>query len=329
MSKSFYEILGIPHTATPDAIKRAYRKQALRWHPDKNRDNRAEAETRFKEISEAYRILSDPEKRAVYDRFGEEGLRMVGPDGSVAASGQPRVVFSGLPFANLDEAFKLFEQVFGSMDPFASEFDMGMTDFGTFPSMNETKWRPRPQKKRKDPDVFVDLELTLEELYFGATKLRKVTRRVMMADGSSESKVEMLEIAVKQGWSEGTQIRFKELGDEAPDIIPSDIVFVVKELPHPNFLREGDNLVVTCNVPLRNALCGYQTELKTLDNRTLHIVVSEVIIPGNVKTIHGEGMPLSADPRQRGLLLVKFNIQFPSHIPEINKAALMELLPPN
>ncbi|TNJ26351.1 Chaperone protein DnaJ subfamily B [Giardia muris] len=324
--RDFYEVLEVARTATQDELKRAYRRQALRWHPDRNREGRAEAEKRFKLISEAYAVLSDPEKRAVYDRFGEEGLRIVGPDGSTTASGQPRVVFTGAPFMNADAAFKLFEQVFGSIDPFASEFDQGLSNFGTFPGMSETKWRPRPEKKRKDADVFVDLELTLEELYFGCVKHRRVTRRIMLADGSSEPKTEVLEIAVKQGWEEGTQIRFKDLGDEAPGTLPADIIFVVKELPHSFFKRKGDDLIVNCDVPLRNALCGYQTELETLDHRTLHIVISEVLHPGATKVIHGEGMPTRADPKQRGVLYVNFTLVFPKHIPEINKKRLFELL---
>lgn len=325
MGRDYYALLGIERSASAEGIKRAYRKQALRWHPDRNKEDRKEAERRFQEIAEAHSVLSDPEKKAAYDRFGEEGLRGLGA-GAPAPSGQPRIDFTGEPFANLDTAFRIFEQMFGTMDPFASEFDLGMNSFGTFPSMNETKWRPRPERKRKGADIFVDLSLTLEELYFGATKYRRITRRVLNAEGSYEPVSETVEIVVARGWRPGTQVRFSGMGDEAPNVIPADIVFVVQERPHARFTREGNDLVVECAISLKNALCGFSTEVTTLDARRLHVDVNEVIAPNSLKVVHNEGMPLSKDPTRFGNLLIRFSVAFPAHIPEVNKEALRALL---
>jgi len=331
MARDFYAILGVARDATPDQVKRGYRKQALHWHPDKHADRRQEAEERFKEVAEAYMILHDQEKRAIYDRFGEEGLRSMTVSESVRApSGEPRTFFSGEPFANLDLAFHLFETMFNSTDPFASDFDLGLTDFSTFPAMDERKWRPRPERKRKDPDVLVDLELTLDELFFGCKKQKKVMRRVILADGTAETKTETVDIDVCPGWKEGTRIRFAELGDEAPNVTPADVVFVVKQLPHPRFTRAGDDLIVTLDITLKEALCGFSREVVTIDDRHVHIQATEVVTPGSVKVIHGEGMPKAGSAPgqpQKGNLLAKFNVSFPSHIPEADREVLKTVLP--
>lgn len=118
----YYSVLGVSRTATQDDIKKAYRKLALKWHPDKNPDNKEEAEKKFKELSEAYEVLSDKSKRDVYDRYGNEGVRQTGSSSSDFPSD-----FSGFTFTfrNPDEVFREF---FSGQDPFASFFD----DFSSF-----------------------------------------------------------------------------------------------------------------------------------------------------------------------------------------------------
>uniref|UniRef100_UPI00398E4331 dnaJ homolog subfamily B member 2 isoform X2 n=1 Tax=Pristiophorus japonicus TaxID=55135 RepID=UPI00398E4331 len=121
----YYNILGVPHNSSPEDIKKAYRKLALRWHPDKNPDNKEFAEKKFKEIAEAYEILSDKSKRQVYDKYGNDGLIGAGGRGPTMDTGIPGFVFS---FRSPDEVFREF---FGGRDPFAELFD----EFGPFSEM--------------------------------------------------------------------------------------------------------------------------------------------------------------------------------------------------
>lgn len=120
----YYNILGVPKTASQDDIKKAYRKLALKWHPDKNPDNKDEAEKKFKELAEAYEVLSDKSKRDAYDRFGNEGMRQTGSSSADFSSDFPGFTFT---FRNPDEVFREF---FGGQDPFASLFD-DFSSFGT------------------------------------------------------------------------------------------------------------------------------------------------------------------------------------------------------
>lgn len=348
MGRDFYSILGVSRTATDDELKRAYRKLALRWHPDKNRDNKDEAEKKFKEIAEAYSVLSDSKKRAIYDKFGEEGLSgMSASSGNGqgfsgfsqmpgftsfsfnSSGGMPHMSFFGKGGMGMDDAFGIFRSVFGTMDPFGADFDAGMSDFGIKPGQNESFWRPRENRLRKDPDILVDLNLTLEELYFGVKKHRRITHRVMHPDGSYESKADVVEIDVKPGWKEGTKVRFAKMGDEAPNIEPADMVFIVKEKPHGLFVRDGDDLIVNMRIPLKEALCGFTTEIKNLSGKTLHVEVNEVIYPGFEKRISCEGMPNSKNPSKKGDLKIRFEVIFPTYLSESVKKELKRIIPSN
>ncbi|OMJ78801.1 hypothetical protein SteCoe_21329 [Stentor coeruleus] len=128
--QDYYEILGIPKSATDDQIKKAYRKLALKWHPDKNPENKNEAEQKFKEIGEAYSVLSDPNKRTIYDKYGFEGLEGRGASGD----------FSGFHHFNFTDASEIFRQFFGDNDPFADFFGDNMFGgFGGFGSNKKAK----------------------------------------------------------------------------------------------------------------------------------------------------------------------------------------------
>ncbi|XP_065527703.1 dnaJ homolog subfamily B member 2 isoform X2 [Lathamus discolor] len=113
----YYEALGVSRSATADDIKKAYRKAALKWHPDKNPDNKEYAEQRFKEIAEAYEVLSDKQKRDIYDRYGKDGLMGAGPGGSGSSAGAPEFTFT------FRSAHDVFREFFGGRDPFADFFD--------------------------------------------------------------------------------------------------------------------------------------------------------------------------------------------------------------
>ncbi|KAJ7405640.1 DnaJ subfamily B member 2 [Pitangus sulphuratus] len=121
----YYEALGVSRNATAEDIKKAYRKAALKWHPDKNPDNKEYAEQRFKEIAEAYEVLSDKQKRDVYDRYGKDGLMGAGAGGSRANAGAPEFTFT------FRSAHDVFREFFGGRDPFAEFFDFFASSFSS------------------------------------------------------------------------------------------------------------------------------------------------------------------------------------------------------
>ena len=172
------------------------------------------------------------------------------------------------------------------------------------------------------------LYCSLEDLYTGATRKVKVTRQRLNPDGkSSRADEKILEIPIRPGWKKGTTVTFPAEGDELPGgVAPADLSFVVAEKEHARFTREGDDLIHVVRMPLADALCGSTLSILTLDGRTLAIAVPEVVAPGYVRKVPGEGMPLSKAPGTRGDLVLSFNIVFPHFISDARKLELRKLL---
>lgn len=180
---------------------------------------------------------------------------------------------------------------------------------------------------RKAPPIKRELLCSLEDLFTGCTKKMKVTRTIVDGSTGREMQAEkILQVEVKKGWKAGTKITFAEEGDERPGVIPADLVFVIGEKEHPRFKREGNNLVHTAKVSLRDALTGGTVEVLTLDNRTLRIPIPDPVNPTTQKKVPGEGMPISKQPGTRGDLYIKFSIQFPSSLSPAQKEALRNVL---
>ena len=137
---------------------------------------------------------------------------------------------------------------------------------------------------------------------------------------------EILTIDIKPGWKKGTKITFPEKGNEQPNVIPSDLVFIIDEKPHSVFTRDGNDLIVTQKIPLAEALTGYTLHLTTLDGRNLTVPINTVIHPTYEEVIPREGMPLPKDPTKRGNLRIKFNIKFPTRLTPEQKSGIKNLL---
>ncbi|XP_010919404.1 uncharacterized protein [Elaeis guineensis] len=344
MGADYYKILQVDKNAKEEDLKKAYRKLAMRWHPDKNPNNKKEAEAKFKQISEAYEVLSDPQKRAIYDQYGEEGLKgQVPPPGAGGASffpggGEGPTVFHFNP-RNADD---IFSEFFGFSSPFGSmgsgggggmrggsRFSSSMFGDDFFGSTFGPGEGPMDSRQpRKAAPIENLLPCSLEDLYKGTTKKMKISREIADMSGKTMPVEEILTIDIKPGWKKGTKITFPEKGNEQPNVIPADIVFIIDEKPHPVFTREGNDLVVTRKVSLVEALTGYTVHLTTLDGRSLTIPINSVIHPSYEEIVPGEGMPIPKDPSRKGKLRIKFDIKFPTRLTSEQKAGIKRLLSP-
>ncbi|XP_027105380.1 uncharacterized protein [Coffea arabica] len=342
MGVDYYKILQVDKSAKDEDLKKAYRKLAMKWHPDKNPNNKKEAEAKFKQISEAYEVLSDPEKRAIYDQYGEEGLKgQVPPPG---AGGPGRATFfqtgdgPNVFRFNPRNANDIFDEFFGFSTPFGgmggaggmngggTRFPSSMfgddifSSFGEGRTMNSVPW--------KAPPIEQNLPCSLEELSKGTTKKMKISREIADASGKTLPVQEILTIDIKPGWKKGTKITFPEKGNEQPNVIPSDLVFIIDEKPHSVFKRDGNDLVVTQKISLAEALTGCTVHLTTLDGRKLTVPINAPIHPDYEEVVPREGMPIPKEPSKRGNLRIKFNIKFPTGLTAEQKSGIKKLLSP-
>lgn len=343
MGKDYYATLGLSRDATPEQIKKAYKKMAMKYHPDRNINNQEAAEVKFKEVSEAYEVLNDAEKKKIYDQFGEEGLK----GGAGGPGGQGFSGFSGnFRPSDADDIFRTFfggnfADVFGGGGG-GTTFSFGggrpggrsrggfggFEDFGFGGDSGFGGGFPQGAGGgRKDPPYTHTLPLTLEELYNGCTKKKKITRKLIdSATGKQVETSKVIEINVKPGWKTGTKITFAEMGDEKPGCTPGDLVFVIQEIPHSRFTRERNDLIVTTNISLKEALCGTQVMVDTLSGRRLRVNVKDIVSPNYSKRISGEGMPVAKNPSQKGDLILRFNVRWPSNLSEQQKQQLASVL---
>ncbi|XP_010248011.1 PREDICTED: dnaJ protein homolog 2-like [Nelumbo nucifera] len=329
----YYEILGVSKNASQDELKKAYRKAAIKNHPDKGGDPE-----KFKELAQAYEVLSDTEKREIYDQYGEDALKE--GMGGGGASHNP---------------FDIFESFFG----------------GGFGGGGSSRGR----RQKQGEDVVHTLKVSLEDLYNGTSKKLSLSRNILCPKckgkgsksgvpgrcygcqgtgmkistrqigpgmiqqmqhvcpecrGSGEvinekdrcpqckgNKVsqekKVLEVNIEKGMQHGQKIVFRGEADEAPDTITGDIVFVLQLKEHPKFKRKFDDLYVEHTLSLTEALCGFQFALTHLDGRQLLIKSNpgEVIKPGQYKAINDEGMPHHQRPFMKGRLYIEFSVDFP------------------
>ncbi|TFV96220.1 molecular chaperone DnaJ [Algoriphagus kandeliae] len=340
--RDYYEVLGVSKSATAEEIKKAYRKLAIQYHPDKNPDN-PEAEEKFKEAAEAYEVLSNPEKRQRYDQFGHQGL---GGNGGFGGGGM-----------NMEDIFAQFGDIFGG-GGFSSFFGGGGGG----------------RRTKKGTNLRVKLKLNLQEISNGVEKKIKVKRHVVapgvtfktcstcqgtgqvkkvvntmlgqmvsastcaVCGGSGQIvdkkpaeadsrgliiKEEVITINIPGGVAEGMQLSMSGKGNEIPGGIPGDLLIVIEEIEEKTLQRDGNNVIYDLYVSFVDAALGASVEVPTIDGR-VKIKIDPGTQSGKMLRLKGKGIK-DINGYSRGDQLIMVNVWTPTQLTKEEKQALEAL----
>lgn len=312
--KDYYRILGVDRKANEDEIKRAYRKLALKYHPDRNPGDK-KAEDQFKEINEAYQVLGDAEKRTRYDQLGDSYSRFQqrgggpggfnwedwfvqsgsrggsygGPQGGAYPGGFPggnvRVDYGDLGDMFSGDFSEFFSRIFGGMPGGAQG---NVSDLG------------RGAAGRSQPAMEHEVEISFYEAYHGAT------RRIDL-DGRR------LEVKIPAGARTGTKIRMPEAIANGPQGGRGDLYLVVRVADDPNYERKGNDLYMDVPIDLYTAVLGGEVTIQTLSGNVV-LTVPPGTQPGQTFRLAGRGMPQLKNPQIRGDLLVRAKVRIPRNL---------------
>lgn len=345
-NEGFYKVLGVAKNADENEIKKAYKKLALKHHPDKGGDPE-----KFKEISAAADCLLDAEKRKLYDQYGKEGLE----GGGGGEGHSPEDIFSmffggGGGRGGRRSGPQKGEDITHPLKVTLEDLYNGKTvklainrnklcevcegrggKVGAERSCSDCNGRGvRVQLRQIGPGMVQQIQSACQECR-GTGKILDERDKCKECKGKKVMKDrKVLEAVVEKGMKNGQKIRFAGEADEAPGTVPGDVIFVVQEKEHAVFKRKGADLVLTLDLNLSEALCGFTRTFSHMDERVLVINSrpGEVVKPDDVRLIQGEGMPQHGNPFVKGRLFIHFRVVFPSTLPPNVVQALKAVLPP-
>jgi curved DNA-binding protein len=307
--KDYYKILGVDKGADEKEVKRAFRRLARQYHPDVNPDD-PRAEERFKEINEAYEVLSDPEKRSKYDRLGADWQRWERTGGRPGDFDWSRYT-TGQPGGGVHVRYGTpedLQDMFGGSSPFSDFFSQifgggGPSGRGGFQYQTPT---------RRGQDYEQPVEITLAEAYHGSS-------RILERDG------QRLEIKIPAGAKTGTRIRMSGEGGGGVGGGPAgDLYLKVTVLPDPRFERKGDDLYTTVKTDLFTMLLGGEIRVPTIDGEVMLRVPPETQ-NGRTFRLREKGMPKLRQPSQHGDLFARVEVRLPTKLTERQRDLLAEL----
>lgn len=309
--KDYYSILGVSRNASEKEIKQAFRRLARKYHPDVNPGDKS-AEERFKQVSEAYEVLSDKEKRKKYDQFGDQWQYA---DQFAGGRGTP---FHGFDFGDLfDNGATYTYTSSGGFDSLLDELLYGRSTRAR---------RPQPRRGR---DIEHPVEITLEEAFSGTSRLLSLQDEEVCATchGSGRiqnalcsvckgrgtiSRTKRLEVKIPAGVKTGSRVRIAGKGGEGYGGARGDLYLVITVQPHPLFQRQGDDLLVNADVPLTTAVLGGEVKIATLKGQ-LELKIPPETQNGKVFRLAGQGMPILGK-NSRGDLKVRVNVVLPTNL---------------
>ena len=355
----YYKLLDINKNATSSEIKKAYRKAALKHHPDRNPDNQEEAEKKFKEISKAYQVLSDPKKKENYDRFGEEGLNSFESNSDFS----PFDIFKQFS-SNNSSFFTNMGDMFGNKreyqqtkpEPIQKVIDVELKDL--YNGKKETFIYQRKIKCKTCDGLGVKNKSLIREctLCNGSGKISEIRQIGPMTTQSlrtcyqckgkgtysdyrdkcvdcqgSKYKYEMKkqDIFILPGMNHGDKIKIKCQGNwEEDGSEVGDLHIIINQIKtKTSFIREGENLLYNKTIDLVDSLCGSEFIIKHLDGRMLRINHKDIIKPNQTMKISGEGMKKSKDGCEYGDLIIKFLVKYPNNLSSERIKYLRKILP--
>ena len=300
--KDYYATLGVGKAATEKEVKQAYRKLARKFHPDVNPGDKA-AESRFKEINEAYEVLGDPEKRRRYDELGANWRQYEQADG--APFGNMRwQTGTGAPggFRTIDE--EEMRRIFGDEDPFSDFFRMFFGGAGPEASTSRPR-ASRFSRARAGRDVEHSIDLTLEDALNGAM------RRLSVKHGGHTRTVD---VRIPVGVSDGSRVRVAGEGEHGSGGRAGDLYLTIRMLPHAIFERRGRDLHAAIRVPLTTAVLGGEADVPTIEGRSIRLKIPPGTQGNQVFRLKGHGMPAVGKPDDRGDLYATVALDVPRHL---------------
>jgi DnaJ-class molecular chaperone len=309
--KDYYQILGVSKAAPAKDIKQAYRKLARKHHPDVNPGDKS-AETRFKEINEAYEVLGDPEKRRKYDELGanwrlyeqaqQQGQARPGGapfGGGFGEGGGAWTINMGGPGGYRTMSEDEMHELFGNEDPFSDFFK---TFFGGGAQEGGRARQARAPRSQKGRDIEHEVELTLEEAYHGAM------RRISIKQGGHARSVD---VRIPAGVKDGSRVRAAGEGESGPNGgAAGDLYLRVRLKPHPVFERKGSDLHAKVTLPVTTAVLGGEAQVPTISG-SVRLKIPETTQSGQVFRLKGHGMPAVGKPDDRGDLYATIEVQLP------------------
>ena len=314
MNDDYYKALGVERNASTDDIKKAYRRLALKYHPDRNPSDKKNAEEKFKKISEAYAVLSDPEKRKQYDSFGSDAFRQKYTQEDIFRGFDLNEILRDLGFGGLGGEFTWFgggprRRSFRQQQP------VGSDPFGDlFRDQQAYTYREAPPQQGQD--IEYNLSISLEESAAG------VEKKISIKKGQ---KHEEIKVKIPAGISSGKKLRIHGKGlQDSSGGLPGDLFLNIQVLPHHVFMREGDDLLIEKSIPYSKAVLGATLDVETLEGPVKRIKVpagtqnnSKIRMKGfGIKHMKGEG---------KGDLYVKINVDVPKKVTDKQATLIRKL----
>lgn len=290
MSKDYYKTLGVEKGASAAELKKAFHKLAHKYHPDKNDGD----DTKFKEVNEAYQVLSNPQKKAQYDQFGSAGPGFGGGQG-----------FGGFDFSGFQRGQN------GNV-----HFEFGDLDLGDI--FSAFSGGGFGQRVRRGRDFQTTIKLTFKEAVFG------VQRKLTVADPNKPGSQKDVEVTIPAGIESGQQLRLQGYGEQIEDGQPGNLYVRVAVEPHKTFRREGRHLVMDMPVKLSEALLGDKREVELLDEKTITVKIPKGLKPEQILRVKGKGIP-GGGFAGSGDLLIRTKIQIPDSLNKKQKKLAEEL----
>lgn len=316
--KDYYKTLGVDKNASDDQIKSAYRKLARKFHPDVN-PNDPTAEEKFKEINEAYQVLSDKEKRDKYNRFGSQWqqYRSAGgrPEDFNWSQWTQQAPGGGSYRTMTEEDLKqMFGGGLGGFSDFFETLFGGMGGMGGFGGRGGTRSSRQPQaRQQRISDAEHSVQIALEEAYSG-------TSRTLQFEGGRK-----IEARIPPGVRTGSKIRLSgQVGAGTAGVTAGDLYLKIEVLPHNTFTREGDDLKLRLPLDLYTAVLGGEVNVPTM-GKSVRLTIPEGTDSGKVFRLKDLGMPKLKNPSQYGNLLVTVEIQVPKHLTQAEKDKFKEI----